>query len=170
MRGVANGFLGDWGVSGFLEYASGTPMGVGPGVNPPIYPGGGGNRVTVNSFDNWRMPLSGEKFDPFKDVWWNRSAFQQGLSAAYLDSNLGNATRLNPKTRNMPVFSENLSLSKNVPIGERVKVAVRFEAFNIFNRVRFANPDSTFTSQNFGLVRSQANRPRQMQIGLKLLF
>jgi hypothetical protein len=166
---VADAFLGGWSFAGFLEYGSGTPLGVGPGVNPPIYPGGGGNRVFVTSYDNWRAPVSGEKFDPFADVWWNRSAFQQ-VPAAMLDTRLGNATRNNPKTRTMAFLNENLSLSKNFPITERVKASLRWEAFNVLNRVRFAGPDSTFTSNTFGLVRSQANTPRQMQLALKVIF
>jgi hypothetical protein len=161
--------LGDWGLSGFVEYASGTPLGVGPGVTPPIYPGGSGNRVFVTAYDNWRAPISGAKFDPFKDVRWNRGAFQQ-IPAALLDSRLGNSTRNNPKTRSPGVFNENLSLAKSIPVTEHAKLSLRFEVFNIFNRTRFGNPDSTFTSSTFGLVRSQANAPRQMQIALKALF
>ncbi len=169
LTGIAARLLGDWGFSGFLEYASGTPLGVGPGVSPPIYPGGSGNRVFITSYDNWRAPVSGEKFDPFKDVWWNRAAFQQ-VPAAFLDTRLGNATRNNPKTRSPGVFNENLSLAKNVSVTERAKLSLRFEVFNIFNRTRFGGPDSTATSPTFGLVRSQANAPRQMQIALKVVF
>ena len=47
---------------------------------------------------------------------------------------------------------------------------LRFEAFNLLNRVRWGLPDSTATSANFGLVRSQANNPRQMQLGMKIEF
>jgi hypothetical protein len=36
--------------------------------------------------------------------------------------------------------------------------------------VIWGNPDSTITSANFGRVTSQANAPRQMQLGLRLEF
>jgi hypothetical protein len=162
-------FFGGWSFAGFLQYASGVPMAVAPGVNPPIYPLTGANRVFISSYDNWRAPVSGGKFDPFKDVWFNRGAFQQ-VPSSLLDSALGNATRNNPTLRNPAVFSEDISLQKEVPITERWRISLRFEAFNLLNRVRWNNPDSTYTSSTFGLVRSQANNPRQMQAGLKVLF
>ena len=144
-------------------------MSVGPGINPPIYPLNGGNRVFISSYDNWRAAVSGSKFDPFKDRWFNPTAFQQ-VPQAFLDSRLGNATRNNPKLRTPGVFNEDISVQKEVPFTERWRISLRFEAFNLLNRVRWGLPDTTFTSSNFGLVRSQANNPRQMQVGLKLLF
>ena len=44
------------------------------------------------------------------------------------------------------------------------------EAFNLLNRVRMGGPDSTVTSANFGLIRSQGNDPRRLQFGGKVIF
>jgi outer membrane receptor protein involved in Fe transport len=167
--GILSSIIGNWGLSGFLEYASGTPLGIDPGVCPPIYPSGCGNRVTIESYDNWREPISGEKFDPFVDSWWNPDAFQQ-RPASELQSVLGNATPTNPKARQPWLLNENISLAKNFVFTERVRAVFRFEAFNIANRVRWGTPNSTYTSPNFGLVRSQANDPRRLQLGFKLQF
>jgi hypothetical protein len=166
---AGNAVFGGWSASGFMEYASGYPMSVSPGINPPIYPGSGANRVTIDSYDNWRAPVSGEKFDPFKDVWWSKSAFQQRPQTV-LETTLGNATRRNPKERQPWVLNENLSVAKMIPAGEQVRIDFRAEFFNLFNRVRWGAPDGTWTSANFGLVRSQANDARQLQLGLKVLF
>jgi hypothetical protein len=46
----------------------------------------------------------------------------------------------------------------------------RWEMFNMLNRVVWGAPDSTLTSNTFGLVRSTANTPRQMQFALKVIF
>jgi hypothetical protein len=51
-----------------------------------------------------------------------------------------------------------------------VKFTLRFEAFNIANRVRMGGPDSTVTSASFGVIRTQANEPRKMQLGAKIVF
>ena len=166
---VASQVIGGWSAGAFLEYASGLPMAVSPGINPPIYPGGGGNRPFVSSYGNWRAATSGDKFDPFKDSWWNRGAFQQ-VPQSLLDNSVGNATRTNGLARSAPYLNENVSLGKIFAYKERVRVQFRLEAFNLFNRVRQGSPDSTFTSQNFGLVRSQGNTPRQIQLGLKVNF
>jgi hypothetical protein len=172
--GVASHVLGGWGLAGFLEYGGGTPMSVSPGVTS--VPGGAGNRVFINSYDNWLAPVSGSKFDPFKDVWWNKAAFGLDASGRQMTNNellyagFGNSTRNNPKVRTPWWLNENMTLSKNFAIHERIKVTFRAEAFNIFNRFRLGGPDSTVTSASFGTIRSQGNDPRRMQFGLKVAF
>jgi hypothetical protein len=42
--------------------------------------------------------------------------------------------------------------------------------FNLFNRVVWGAPNTDFNSTNFGLINSQGNSPRQMQLGVKLYF
>src|SRR5262245_17998669 len=49
VSGIADKFFGGWSIAGFLQYASGFPMAVAPGINPPIYPLTGANRVTITS-------------------------------------------------------------------------------------------------------------------------
>jgi TonB dependent receptor len=173
-QGATDKIFGGWGLAGFLEYSSGTPLAVGPGISS--VPGGAGNRVFINSYDTWRASPRGDKFDPFRDVWWNRSAF--GLdangrpmsSAELLSAGFGNATKNNPKVRSPWFLNENITMSKNVHITEKVNVTLRAEAFNILNRVRWGNPDSTVTSANFGIIRSQGNDPRRLQFGAKVIF
>lgn len=173
LTGVTDRLLGGWGLAGFLEYGSGLPLNVGPGFNP--IPGGMGNRVWVNSYEGWRAPVSGDKFDPFKDVWWDASKFQVGpdgrkLTQTQLNAGIGNVTKNNPKARSPWNLNENLSLSKNVDVLEKVKLTFRAEAFNIFNRVRMGGPDSTVTSASFGVIRAQGNDPRRLQFGAKVVF
>ncbi|MBM3727205.1 MAG: hypothetical protein FJW40_17500 [Acidobacteria bacterium] len=162
--------VGGWSLAAFVQYQSGTPMGVGPGINPPIYPAGtSANRVTISSYDNWRAPLAGRQFDPFADRWWSTLAFQQAPRAV-LDTRLGNSTRRNPKARSPWFLNENVTVAKEVRVRERVGVTIRGEAFNLFNRVRWGGPSSTYTATDFGIVRSQGNSPRQMQLALKVVF
>jgi hypothetical protein len=47
---------------------------------------------------------------------------------------------------------------------------VRIEAFNLLNYVQFGNPNTTLNSASIGQVTSQANAPRQMQFGVKMLW
>ena len=44
------------------------------------------------------------------------------------------------------------------------------EAFNLFNRVVWGEPNTDFNNNNFGLITTTANSPRQMQLGLKLYW
>ena len=83
-------------------------------------------------------------------------------------------TRYNPKFRSFPNLSENMSFSKTFRIQERVKLDLRAEMFNVFNRVRFGLGSLTIQSTTFGVLSNtagdQANSPRQMQLAAKLYF
>jgi hypothetical protein len=82
----------------------------------------------------------------------------------------GNATRHNPKARQPWNLNENFSLAKSFSITESIRVDLRGEAFNAFNRFR-PNPGSTNPQDpNFGRVQSQLNEPRRLQLALKFYF
>ena len=53
---------------------------------------------------------------------------------------------------------------------EGLRLEVRIEAFNLLNYVQFGNPNTTLNSASVGQVTSQANAPRQMQFGVKMLW
>jgi hypothetical protein len=61
-------------------------------------------------------------------------------------------------------------LFRRFPIGERLKLEFRAEAFNATNSVVFAAPANVINAPGFGVVTSTANAPRQMQVALKLAF
>ena len=75
-----------------------------------------------------------------------------------------------PDIRNDGVYNWDLSLFKDFRITERVKIQFRGEFLNAFNTPRFSGPNTSVTSSTFGAITSQANAPRQIQFGLKLLF
>lgn len=79
--------------------------------------------------------------------------------------NLGRNTSREPGFVNV-----NLSIFKGIPIGERVRLELRFEAYNAFNHVNFAGPASAnIDNANYGLITGSAPA-RQMQIGARLSF
>ena len=63
-----------------------------------------------------------------------------------------------------------LSLFKHFGLPGRVRLQTRIEAFNVLNRVQFGSPNTSVTSTSFGVVTSQANTPRQLQFGVKVLW
>ena len=77
--------------------------------------------------------------------------------------------------RNSNVRSDNarnvdFSIFKNFRIAERYQLSFRGEAFNLMNHPLFGAPNTTLGSPTFGLVLSQENLPRQIQLGLKLIL
>ena len=83
---------------------------------------------------------------------------------------MGNAPRVNGDVRRFWNLNENMSIAKSIKATESLDMDIRIEAFNLFNRVTWGAPNQDFSSNNFGLINSQANMPRQMQIGLKLYW
>ncbi len=175
--GVAGQIVGGWRIAGIHQYSSGTPMMVSPGYGFEFF---GGNRVSVNSLEDWKNTnYANGKFDPNKDLWWDQSKFDKtptdvapgGDVAVWVaKSSLGTAPVRNPRVRTPWNLSESVSIARTFHFSESIRLDFRGEAFNLFNRVIWGGPDNGLTSQNFGRVTSQANTPRQLQLGLKLMF
>lgn len=94
----------------------------------------------------------------------NPAAFSQSAQFSF-----GNISRFlnvrGPATRNL-----DLSIFKTFSIRERVKAQFRAEALNATNTPIFGNPNTTYTSAQFGLITTQVNNPRLVQLGVRATF
>ncbi len=163
-KGFMSQAIGGWRIAGIQVYNSGAPLALTRNNPLPIF--NGITRPLVDSYTNWRVPTRGDRFDPGADSFYKtKLEFPVQPTASF-----GNATRYNPKVRGFFGKSENVSVAKTFIIHENIKVDFRGEAFNLFNRVIFANPNSNLDSINFGQVTSQANEPRTMQVALKVYW
>jgi hypothetical protein len=153
---------GGWRLGAVQTYSSGFPLGVTINNPLPIY--NGPTRPLITTYNGWRASHSGA-FDPNVDLFLNPAVFPAQPIAAF-----GNETRLNPKQRAFPLFSENVSLAKSFYITEHKHVDFRWEAFNLFNRTQFGPPVTNLNSSTFGVVSTQINTPRQMQGALKFYW
>lgn len=64
-----------------------------------------------------------------------------------------------------------LSVFKNFPIGERVNTQFRAQFYNLTNTAQFDQPNGSFTSGDFGKVRSTLlDSERQIEFGLRITF
>jgi hypothetical protein len=159
--GTASRILGGWRVAAIQSYFSGTPISVTSNAPLPIF--NHTNRPNVTGED-WRAPMAGDKFDPLVDKYLNPAAFVQPVGE------LGNAPRTNPDVRTPWSLIENISVAKSLNMTSSISADIRFEVFNLFNRVRWGNPVTNRSSNAFGDVTSQSNNPRQMQLGFKLYW
>jgi hypothetical protein len=85
---------------------------------------------------------------------------------------IGNAPRTFP-VRLPGTNTATLAVFKQVPIAELregAKLEIRAEAFNALNRPQFGGPNTVVGTPSFGLVSSQANSSRILQLGMKLYF
>lgn len=79
----------------------------------------------------------------------------------------GNSGR---NTVTAPGYAEvDLAIGKEIPLKDRARLELRWEIFNLLNRVNFDVPNRIFGTPNFGRIFS-AGPARQMQFGVKILF
>jgi hypothetical protein len=62
------------------------------------------------------------------------------------------------------------TLSKSFKLTEKRYFQFRVEAFNLTNRVTFGGPQTAPTNAAFGTISSQANTPRRVESGLRLVW
>jgi hypothetical protein len=159
--GIGRHLAGGWRIAVIQSYSSGLPIGVTSNAPLPIF--NLTNRPNVTGAD-WRAQIAGDEFDPRVDRFLNPAAFAQPVGA------LGNAPRINGDVRRPWDLNENVSIAKSVKLSSSLSMDLRLEAFNIFNRVIWGTPVTNFSSNTFGVVSSQNNTPRRMQLGLKLYW
>jgi hypothetical protein len=70
------------------------------------------------------------------------------------------------------LLNTDLSAIKIFPLVEKTSLQFRAEAFNLFNNVNLANPNTTYTSPSFGKISALYvnSAPRIIQFALKLSF
>ncbi len=180
--------FGDWEIATIAAASSGTPLTVYTGSIPGL-PGAGpsGTGYTDNQRPNRVTSEPCRATSGPKEQWLNPNAFT--LTGFQLGT-IGNSSR--GICDGPGFFQVDLSLYKNIKVSPRVKVQLRFEVFNVFNRVNFLNQNLVTTMNptsatlnapaasatqitgftlpgNFGQA-TLTRDPRQAQFGVKLIF
>jgi hypothetical protein len=101
--------------------------------------------------------------NPTTRTWFNTAAF--ATPSLYTYGNLGRNTM---RTQFMHQFD--MSLFRDFPIRERLKVEFRGEAMNVFNNVVYGQPGSSVGQPGFGQITSTAIDPRTLQLSAKIIF
>ena len=161
---VGTRIVGDWRLAFIGTYSGGRPVGLGTSVSVPLFAGRG--VPWVSTYDGWRAPTKGDKFDPAVDTFLQPASFFGPQPA----NTIGNQTRLNPRLRELPAFNERFSISKMIVVRESMHFELRGEFFNAFNRVRMGVGNSNVTRTTFGKVTGAYNSPRQVQVGARFVF
>lgn len=165
-----NAVFGGFQVTGVATAQTGTPIqitsngilgltgsGVGNAVRRP-------NRVGVNPIDNTRLRENARDgisvFAPVGTTFVEAPAFT-----------FGNAARTYDDVRRDSYKNFDFSVIKNFGFSEdKQKVQLRAEFLNLFNYVVFGTPGANVNSSNFGIITSQGNRPRIIQLVGRFTF
>ena len=96
--------------------------------------------------------------------WLNPAAFTQAPIFTF-----GNISRF-LSVRGPGLYNWDVSVFKGFTIREGVKAQFRAEALNATNTAYFGNPNTTLTNNQFGIITTQINNPRLIQLGLRVTF
>jgi hypothetical protein len=157
--GFVDALIGGWQFNGITFVQSGTPLSITANNTAGLFgartqPNNNGRDATLDG------PVS-ERLDKAFDT----SVYSQPAAFTF-----GNEPIFSPLLRADGVINFDLSLFKNFKLRQGLTAQFRVEALNAFNRVQFSAPNTSVTSTSFGVISGQANAPRQMQLGLKLLW
>ena len=81
------------------------------------------------------------------------------------------ATSRGGTLRGLGSWNVDVSFVKKIKLTEKARLTFSSEFFNLFNHVNFLDPAMSLQSpQTFGVLTTQANDPRQVQLGLRFDF
>jgi outer membrane receptor protein involved in Fe transport len=153
--GVRDALLGGWDIAAITSVQSGQPLTA----------TASGDRMNVGVSNTTRAQYLGGSVavdNPGLNQWFNTSVF--GLPALYTPGNLGRGTFTGPSSRSVDV-----ALYKTFRIGERYRVQLRGEFFNLPNHPILGNPGLTLATNTFGVITS-ASGEREGQVAVKFTF
>lgn len=99
----------------------------------------------------------------------NAFANPEAVYNSFRRVSLSNDTRVGRGVlRGLPRWNVDLSLAKTTNITEKIKMGFSADFTNVFNRVEFNDPTLNFTNPRaFGVLNTQINTPRYIQLGLR---
>jgi hypothetical protein len=163
VTGVVDKLVSGWGINGVTTLQAGFPIPMlAQATSLSTYFGAGPPRPNVVAGCN-KIPAGSAQSRI--NQWFNTACFSQPSTFGF-----GNEARTDPNIRTHGVNNFDFTLFKNTPITERAGLQLRLEVFNLFNRVQFGVPGNTIGSSLFGLISSQLNNPRLVQVAARIVF
>jgi len=170
LNGISNAILGDWTADGIFYLSSGVPI-----ASPYV---GSSNIYLYQRADMTCDPSKGAPHTAAQ--WFTGDCFAvPGTEGGGAPNQFvpGNAPALLDHVRTMGANNLDLTLSKNVKLGETRDLRFDISSYNVANRPQFASPNvpsyssGGWTAANgFGQITQTSNTPRQFQFGARFTF
>jgi Cna protein B-type domain. len=163
-RGPLSWVLGNWGMNYVFIARSGQPFNLVVNGDIANISGNGGSLSGYGRPNLVGDPTSSCSSGPARseNCFFNPAAF------ATPTGSFGNFGK--DVLHNEAFYGMDLSLVKNIPLGEKRAIQLRFEGFNVFNFQILGTPGTTIGQSTAGVVSTIASTPRQLQIGAKVSF
>ena len=154
-----NAAFGNWQVNGIVTLSRGLPLRNFSLANNTCFCFGGTQRPNSTG-------VSASLGDAQTIERW----FDTRQIVAPASFTFGNLGRTVSTVRSDNARNIDFSIFKSFRPTERTAVQFRAEAFNLTNTPLFSQPNTQVGSPLFGTVTGQENNPRQIQLGIKILF
>ena len=173
-----------WTVSPIMTFRTGQPLTVYSGISrsrTKVGPSGAGDPNVVHA--NLVAPIT--YYDPHTthslnetsgNFYFTPSSFSVAAFSAKGFDPVANPAQRTYGTlgrnafRGPSRFNTNISIAKTTPlIGERLKLEIHADFFNIFNNAQFGDPSTSITSGTFGQI-STTGDPRIIQLAARITF
>jgi trimeric autotransporter adhesin len=158
--GVMNYLAGGWVINAVTIFQTGFPLQITQSTNYNSAFGYASQRPNATGIS----PVTSGSLESRLGDYINPAAFSTAPEFTF--GNLGRTIDM----RGPGQANWDMSLFKNIPIGESLKAQFRLEALNAFNTPLFYGPNTSFGSSNFGKITTQANFSRQLQLALRFSF
>jgi hypothetical protein len=162
-RGIVNGVLGGWQISGILTAVSGSallvtqPSGI-TASRPDVV---SGTDLVVN---DWKDTCTATGC-----TYLNTGAFVRVPISTVTNATLRPGNYKVGQARGPSSWLLNSTFAKSFGLGAGRRIQVRADMFNVLNRKNFGNPTLNIDSTDFGRITSAENA-RTMQLGARLSF
>ncbi|MGE3278154.1 MAG: carboxypeptidase regulatory-like domain-containing protein [Vicinamibacterales bacterium] len=164
--GLAGGLLGGWTVSGINTVSAGWPVTF--TYTPAAAFQVSGIAQDFRGANNYRANVSGDSLAPADQRtylnWFNKANVTIPTDPS---QPFGNAERNGVRGPNF--WQVDLAVSKHVGLAGRSELELRLEAFNLFDRVNFLNPNGNRSSAAFGTI-TGTFPARQLQLGARVTW
>jgi hypothetical protein len=169
--GFLSNIIGGWDLGGIVTLQSGLPFTV---TNLA------GNCANNNATNCWPDRIgSGKASNPIYSHWYDPSAFQVPCNGPLVNGSCSSpALRYGNSGRGIlrapGMFNFDLYAAKNFSVKERVKLQLKFEAFNAFNHPQMGFPNQTISVANPGntstAITTTIGDNRDLEAALRLMF
>jgi hypothetical protein len=159
MSPALDAIIGGWQVNGIWTLQAGPLLTLGVTNSSGVF-----GQATRANWTGADPTIDGAAEDKLAR-WFDTSVFSQPAPFTF-----GNALERIPGLTAHRLNSVDFSVFKEVRPTAALRLELRIEAFNLLNYTQFGNPNTTLNSASFGQVTTQANAPRQMQFGVKMIW
>ena len=154
--------LGGWNFSEITTFQSGQTLSLSAPGNVTTAQGN-----TTSNRPNVVPGVSDQVANPSLAQWFNTAAFTPPAPFTF-----GNASRTIPNVMGPRLINTDFALYKDFRIREKYIVDLRGEAFNLWNRPDFGNPNLVVGTPTFGTITSLLVNPlpRNIQLSMRVTF